>query len=193
MNALTAQFRESVGPMLKDDLRRIITPFYELTLTGWRGTTGRPDGEEQQWARPVFPDQLDIKVRLLTNQIGGGVRVVMTSLVLRQDGAPHNLWYWLDRGTDTVESWGPKRSAPFRNVNYQRTGNDSLTPGVFGGYQERVVAIPVGGRREGIDPRRWSEKIGDEMRSAVPRAVIAGLSGWEVTNVTFVEPELSEV
>ena len=178
---------------LEPELRALITPHYEETVFDWRGATGRRDSVEQQWAKPSFPQQLEVDVEVKIDKTTGEVKVVMSSMVLRQDGAPHNLWYWLDRGTDDIPSWPYGRSRPFRNVNSQRTYTGTLRPNAHSGYAGNVVVIQPGQPRAGIEAAHWSEKIGVMMERDVAGARLGGIDGWHVSKYEVIEPQLEKV
>lgn len=195
---------------LVTDIQRIFTDAIKQISEHWRGGD-RPlesiSSVRKNYEAPVYnPQKSDFTIRFKSiTQTGAVVSIEGNFEVVGDDGGLHDLFVWLNFGTQTITWSGePSASFPYRAVNrtkpgtlnvnadvvysdYDPVSDDVPSEGavdknkiVFEGSsgEARTVLYP-GATRRGIEARLWTEVIENNIRNAVA----SKYSGWNVVHI----------
>lgn len=197
VSQLRPQMEFFIRETIIDDIQLIFKDAIEQISEHWKGGD-RPlesiSSVRKDYEPPKYnpkPTDFTIKFKSVT-QTGVIISIEGNFEVVGDDGGLHDLFIWLNFGTQTI-TWSGKPSAsfPYRAVNRTNPGtlivNDDVIysdydppdpsqtpPGpeksvvVFEGSsgEARTVLYP-GATRKGIEARLWTEVIENNIRSAV--------------------------
>lgn len=117
------------------------------------------------------------------------VTIAQHSFAADGSGQLHEVWYYVDFGTDDVLEWG-NRASPFFAVRDRRFNpNDPLSPRAQQPVKFIMRVVP-GQRRQGIGAIHMSEAIGLEFEQELRAdgGKLVGLKGWTVERIDDIEP-----